>query len=145
MKPIVANWDEKCKSRIEARLDQTQGPIVGVHPIMTASNIEYEVAERTHAIPCGGIGVFHMLARKLGLIDAIDDRLHLLKIHMPYHESDHVLNITYNALCGGTCLQDLELLRNDENYLNALDATRIPDPTTAGDFCRRFQDPMSRH
>jgi hypothetical protein len=140
VKPIVANWDEKCKSRIASRLDKTQGPIVGEQPMMTASNIEYEVAERTHAIPCAGIGVFHLLARKLGLIDAINDHLHLLKIHLPYHESDHVLNIAYNALCGGTCLQDLELLRNDENYLNALGAHRIPDPTTAGDFCRRFQE-----
>ena len=139
MKPIVANWDQECKSRIAHRLDKTQGPIVGEQPMMTASNIEYEVAERTHAIACAGIGVFHLLARKLGLIDAINDRLHLLNIHMPYHESDHVLNIAYNALCGGTCLQDLERLRNDENYLNALGAHRIPDPTTAGDFCRRFR------
>src|SRR5271163_4908473 len=64
--------------------------------------------------------------------------LHLLKIHLPYHESDHVLNIAYNALCDGTCLQDLELRRQDEVYLDALGARRIPDPTTAGDFCRRF-------
>src|SRR5204863_4907370 len=63
----------------------------------------------------------------------------LLKIHLPYHESDHVLNLAYNALCDGTCLQDLELRRNDEVFLDALGARRIPDPTTAGDFCRRFQ------
>jgi hypothetical protein len=49
-----------------------------------------------------------------------------------------VLNFAYNALCNGTCLQDIELRRNDENYLNALGTRRIPDPTTAGDFCRRF-------
>jgi len=55
-----------------------------------------------------------------------------------YSESDHVLNIAYNLLCGGTCLEHLELRRNDEAYLNALGAPRIPDPTTAGDFCRRF-------
>src|SRR5205807_7522230 len=35
-------------------------------------------------------------------------------------------------------LQDLELLRTDENYLDSLGAQRIPDPTTAGDFLRRF-------
>src|SRR5476649_1642893 len=75
----------------------------------------------------------------IGLPQAIDQRLHLFKIHLPYHESDHVLNIAYNALCDGRCLQDLELRRQDEAYLNALDALRIPDPTTAGDFCRRFQ------
>ena len=56
----------------------------------------------------------------------------------PYHESDHVLNLAYNALCEGKCLEDLELRRQDEAYLNLLGAERIPDPTTAGDFCRRF-------
>jgi len=106
--------------------------------MFTASNIDYEIAERSRGIGCGGIGVLHLLARRLGLIEAIDRRLHLLKIHLPYHESDHVLNIAYNALCAGTCLQDIELRRNDEVFLDALGARRIPDPTTAGDFCRRF-------
>jgi hypothetical protein len=79
-----------------------------------------------------------MLARKIGLVEAIDRQLHLLKIHLPYHESDHVLALAYNALCDGTCLEDLELRRNDEVFLDAVGARRIPDPTTAGDFCRRF-------
>ena len=140
MNDIFAKWDRKCKGVIADRLYPTDESFVGMLPIMTASNIHYEVAERTHAIGCGGIGVFHLLARKLGLIDAIDERLHLLKIHLPYHESDHILNIAYNVLCGGTCMQDIELRRNDENFLDALGAQRIPDPTTAGDFCRRFQE-----
>ena len=50
-----------------------------------------------------------------------------------------MLNIAYNLLSGGECLEDLELRRNDEVYLDALGAQRIPDPTTAGDFCRRFK------
>jgi hypothetical protein len=62
----------------------------------------------------------------------------VLKVHLPYHESDHVLNIAYNALCHGTCLQDIELRRNDDAFLDALGTRRIPAPTTAGDFCRRF-------
>jgi hypothetical protein len=107
--------------------------------MLQASNIHYEMADRSQGMAHGGIGAFHLLARKIGLIDAIDSRLHLLKIHLPYHESDHVLNLAYNALCDGTCLQDLELRRNDEVYLDALGAPRIPDPTTAGDFCRRFR------
>src|SRR5438105_15012964 len=106
--------------------------------MITARNIHYELAERSRGMAYGGIGAMHLLARRLGLIDAIDRRLHLLKIHLPYHESDHVLNIAYNALCAGTCLQDIELRRNDEVFLDALGAQRIPDPTTAGDFCRRF-------
>ena len=108
--------------------------------MFTASNIHYEFAERALAIGCGGIGVIHALARDLGLIDNIDDRLQLLKIHLPYHESDHVLNLAYLPLCGGTCLEELELLRQDEAYFNAVGAQRIPDPTTAGDFCRRFDE-----
>ena len=79
------------------------------------------------------------LAQQVGLVDAIDRRLHLLQLHCPYHESDHVLNFAFNALCGGTCLQDMELRRNDECYLDSLGAETIPDPTTAGDFCRRFR------
>jgi hypothetical protein len=80
------------------------------------------------------------LAWNTGLIRAIDDRLHLLKRHLPYHESDHVLNIAYNSLTGGNCLDDIELRRNDETYMDALGAERIPDPTTAGDFTRRFAE-----
>lgn len=58
--------------------------------------------------------------------------------HLPYHESDHVLNLTYNALLDGVRLEDIELRRNDEAFLDSLGAQRIPDPTTAGDFTRRF-------
>ena len=60
--------------------------------------------------------------------------------HLPYFESDHVLNIAYNLLAGGSRLEHLEVRRNDEVYLDALGARRIPDPTTAGDFCRRFAE-----
>ena len=108
-------------------------------PMFAARNIHCELAERDRAIPYGGIGSIHLLARMTGLIDIIDRKLRLLKVHLPYHESDHVLNIAYNILCDGDCLQDLERLRNDEAYLDALGASRIPDPTTAGDFCRRFE------
>jgi hypothetical protein len=62
------------------------------------------------------------LARNSGLAAAIDRRLHLLKVHRPYHESDHVLNIAYNLLAGGTCLEDLETLRQEEGFLDALGA-----------------------
>ena len=72
------------------------------------------------------------------MIRDIDANLHLLKVHLPYHESDHVLNIAFNLLAGGQRIEHLELRRNDEVYLNALGAERIPDPTTAGDFSRRF-------
>ena len=88
--------------------------------MFTAANIHYELADRVRGLGPGGIGAMHLLARRSGLIEAIDRRLHLLKVHLPYHESDHVLNITYNILSGGTRLEDIELRRNDEVYLDAL-------------------------
>jgi hypothetical protein len=127
------------KRRIERRLDKTN--LVGCDkPMFTASNIHYEISDRRRGIAHGGIGAIHAMARRIGLIDAIDEHLQLLKLHLPFHESDHVLNFAYNALCEGVCLQDIELRRNDEVFLDALGARRIPDPTTAGDFCRRFTE-----
>lgn len=134
---IVPEAIEACKVSIERRLDRGLPEDVS-KPMFTASNIEFELAERTRAISYGGIGLMHQLARESGLVEAIDDRLHLLKIHVPYHESDHVLNIAFNPLCEGRCMQDIELRRNDEVFLDALGTDRIPDPTTEGDFCRRF-------
>ena len=106
--------------------------------MMTAANIRYEIADRTRATAHGGIGAIHLLVRKLGLDQVINAHLGRLKIHLPYHDSDHVLNIAYNLLAGGACLEHLELLRSDEAYLDALGARRVPDPTTAGDYGRRF-------
>jgi len=122
---------------LSKRLERRQWPAQS-KPMFGARDISYEMADRVRAIDCGGIGAFHQLARRTGLIGAIDEKLHVLKRHLPYHESDHVLNIAYNSLTGGTCLDDIELRRNDEAYMDSLGAQRIPDPTTAGDFTRRF-------
>jgi len=125
------------KRRIRRRLDKAT-PCRGVGPVMAGANIHYELSDRIEGTTCGGIGAMHLLAQRLGLPAAIDRHLHVLKIHLPYHESDHVLNLAYNALCGGTCLEDIELRRQDAAYLDGIGASRVPDPTTAGDFCRRF-------
>jgi hypothetical protein len=105
-----------------------------------ARNIQYEHSDRVRGLVSGGIGAMHQLAQHTGLVAAIDRHVEVLKVALPYHESDHVLGIAYNVLCGGTCLQDIEQRRQDEVYLDALGAQRIPDPTTAGDFCRRFDE-----
>ena len=126
--------ERNCKRRIARRLrprnweDQP-------NPMMSARNIHYEISERTRAL---GWDRCFPLARQVGLIKEIDGSFGLLKRHTPYHDSDHVLNIAYNLFSGGSCLEDLELLRSDDTYLDALGAQRIPDPTTAGDYCRRF-------
>jgi len=137
VKVKIRNRLAASKRRIQRRLDRRDNRGCQ-RPMFTAANIHYEIADRTRAISAGGIGLMHRLVKHLKLDQAIDRELHLLKFHFPYHESDHVLNIAYNLLAGGTCLEHLELRRNDEVYLDALGARRSPDPTTAGDFCRRF-------
>jgi len=125
------------KSRIERRLaprnweQQSQ-------PMMRGSNIHYEISDKTCASVYGGMGAIHTMVQRLGLVEEIDQKLHLLKVHLPYHESDHVLNVAYNVISGGQRLEDIELRRQDESFLDGLGAQRIPDPTTAGDFTRRF-------
>jgi hypothetical protein len=111
----------------------------GAGPVIDPPGVKYELADKVRGINYGGVGLMWKLAKDVGLVEAIDRRLHLLAAHCPYHESDHVLNLAINALCDGTCLQDIELRRNDEVFLDALGAQSIPDPTTAGDFCRRFK------
>ena len=127
----------RSKRRIEHRLREIDWAAQD-RPMLTGKNIHYEVSSRDRGITVGGIGAMQLMAQRIGLAKAIDEKVQLLKVHLPYSESDHVLNLAYNALAGGTCIEDLELLRNSEGYLDALGAQRIPDPTTAGDFCRRF-------
>jgi hypothetical protein len=127
------------KKSILNRIENRPGPERD-QPMMTATNIHYELAERVQGLAAGGIGAMLALARRTGLIRDIDAKVHVLKRHLPYHESDHVLNIAFNILAGGKRIEHIELRRNDEVYLDALGAERIPDPTTAGDFCRRFRE-----
>jgi hypothetical protein len=107
--------------------------------MFSGTNIYYEMAEKTQAIGCGGIGAIHLLAQRIGLVDLLNEKVKVLKRHLPYHESDHVLNLAYNIMAGGERLEDIELRRQDECFLNGLGTQRIPDPTTAGDFTRRFR------
>ncbi len=129
----------KRKRKISKKLKKRNWP-QQPHPMFKASNIHYEFDGRHQGISYGGIGLIHLLARKIGLLKEIDNNLELLKRHLPYHESDHVANMAYNILAGGTCLEDIELLRKNPAWLDALGAQIIPDPTTAGDFLRRFEE-----
>jgi len=137
VRQIVRRKIQAEKRKIERRLERAVHPNGG-GPVLGATNIHYELADRTQAIAHGGIGAVHRLVNKLGLAGRINGALHLFKMCVPYHESDHVLNLAYNALCGGRTLDDIELRRNDRVFLDALGTQSIPDPTTAGDFCRRF-------
>ena len=125
------------KTAIKRRLERAVRPNVG-GPVLGRANIAYELSARTKATGHGGIGLVAKLIGKVGLAGEIDSSLELLKLHKPYYESDHVLNIAYNILCGGQRLEDIEARRGDRVFLNGLGVESLPDPTTAGDFCRRF-------
>jgi hypothetical protein len=131
-----ANFEQRQQS-IDERLDRRWQPQRS-EPVLEGGNICYEVSGRTQASDCGGLGLVQQVVGWVGLDQQLDARLELLKRHLPYSESDHVLSLAYNVLTGGQCLEDLKLRRRDEAYLDALGARRIPDATTAGDFLRRF-------
>ena len=125
------------KSRLEERLSRDSWPEKG-GPVLSGGNEELAMSSRARATNVGGIVLIHRLVRQLGLPELIDENVELFQVRCPYHESDHVLNLAYNIVCGGRTLDDIERLREDEAYLDGLGAVRIPDPTTAGDFLRRF-------
>ena len=130
----IARAKQKIESRLAAAVTMNEaGPVTRGRPY-------YELSDKARGNAWGGIGAFHRLALKLKLPERINNALHLLKLHMPYHESDHVLNIAYNLLCGGRTLDDIEHRRQCQAYLDTLGTKSIPDPTTAGDFCRRFDE-----
>lgn len=124
--------------RVQQRIDKANWS--GQSPMIAPLAIHYELADRVQAINPGGLGVVQQMVKQLDLAETINRVCPIFKLRLPYSEADHVLNIAYNLLAGGTCIEHLELRRNDEGYLNALGAQRIPDPTTAGDFCRRFSN-----
>ena len=141
MKKSLGHQLDREKQKITARL----APLIGGKepkqpgaPEFNAPRAKYELAARVRAVSCGGLPVLHDLVRSVGLPESIDKELGILKRARPYHDSDHILNIAYNVLCGGHVLDDIELRRNDTAFLDMLGAEAIPDPTTEGDFCRRF-------
>lgn len=127
----------KRKAKIAKRLER-RNFADQAEPMLKGGNVRYEMSGRQAGVVCGGVAAIHEMVRRLGLAELLNRRLHLLKAHLPYFESDHILTIALNVLCGGQQLQDLERLRNDEAFMDQLGARRIPDPTTAGDFLRRF-------
>lgn len=137
MKTKLRNQLRKRKRQLRKRLDKHTG--FGESRIC-CGDVKYELAEKQQAVHCGGLGVITQLVKQLKLRRHINQAAPVFKFHAPYDETDHILNIAFNLLSGGTCLEHLEYRRNDEAYLDALGTRRIPDPTTAGDFCRRFDD-----
>ena len=127
------------QKELAERLDRSWQP-QRENPVLESGNIHYEVSGRVKAVNCGGLGMLQAVVSAAGLRAAIDEKVTVLKRHLPYHEWDHILSLVYNILTGGRCLEDLDSRRESLAFLDAVGARRIPDPTTAGDFLRRFED-----
>ena len=127
MNTSKADLISKRKRRMQLRLQDSSSIDDGL-PVISGGNVRYELASKAGGTAYGGMAAIVAFAKKSRLPDSIDSTLHVFKKHQPFHESDHVLNFAYNALCGGKCLQDMELRRNDEFFHEAIGADRIPYP-----------------
>jgi hypothetical protein len=107
-------------------------------PVMRMPKLHLESEPRSMVTRFGGLALVEQFCRRFGVARLIDEHVEVLKIHMPYHESDHVLAQALSLYVGGSCLEDMMHLQHDEAAKRMLGACRLPDPTTAGDFLRRF-------
>lgn len=112
--------------------------------VIRMPKLHTEVDEVSEITPYGGLTLFSDFVRRFKVAQEVDANLKVLKLHLPYFESDHVLAQAANLYVGGTCIEDMSNLQNSEAALRLLGACRIPDPTTAGDFLRRFDDRVNR-
>ena len=100
--------------------------------------------ESSETTALGGLALAVRLAARLRMPQSIDGHLALLRSRRPFHESDHVMTHVYNLFAGGTAIEDIVDLQHSEPVRRMLGTSRIPDPTTAGDFLRRFDEPAIR-
>ena len=128
----------KRQEELERRLDRSWRPKSGGR-VLRGGNIVYDVSSRMEGVSSGGLGLIVQLVKRLKVAERIDERVRVLKRHLPYRESDHVLNLIYNVMSGGVCLQDVKSRREDVSYLESVGARKIPAPSTEGDFLRRFK------
>ena len=126
MKQIVRNRLKSRQRRVARRIDKANWN--GQSSMLVTPAVQLELAERTQALSAGGIGTVQQLVRQLDVAGSINRLCPILRFHLPYSEADHVLNIAFNLLAGGSCLEHLELRRNDEAYLDALGGSADPGP-----------------
>ena len=87
----------------------------------------------------GGLSLFCQLARLLKFARCVDQRVEVLKIHQGYRESDHLYHLLNSLLAGASCIEDLGRLQEDPFYKELCGVDKVSDPTTMGDFLRRFE------
>ena len=107
-------------------------------PVIRNRQVRVQIQERGEITPYGGVALAHDLAMRLGIDRDIQASMQLLRLYAPYFDSDHVLTHVYNQYVGGTCIEDIAHLQHSDAIKHLTGACRIPDPSTAGDFLRRF-------
>lgn len=106
--------------------------------MLRTPKLAIEVDEDAAITPFGGLILVEEFLRRFRVASRFDRAVEVLKLHLPYHESDHIITQALNLYVGGTCIEDQAKLQGDAGVLRMLKACRLPDPTTAGDFLRRF-------
>lgn len=106
--------------------------------VLSLRKLHLEQDTRPDVTVAGGLVLPLALLRRFEVPQLLDERVQVLKLHLPYHESDHILAQALMLYAGGTCLEDMTLLQQDPALLKMLGAVRTPDPTTSGDFLRRL-------
>ena len=71
MTPTIRRKLQQSKRGIAQRIKPKPG-VQRTSPMMAASNIHYDIADRTRAIAAGGIGAIHLMAQKIGLVDDVN-------------------------------------------------------------------------
>ena len=78
---IISEMHEARKRSVKNRLKRAVRFNASGDPAFSAANLRYEASEKTRAVNVGGIGLIHKLALESGLVDAINSKLHLLKLN----------------------------------------------------------------
>jgi hypothetical protein len=107
-------------------------------PVLRLRRVRLEQDLRPDVTALGGLVLPLAVLRRLRAAELLDESVRVLKMHMPYLESDHIIAQALMLYGGGTCIEDMAMLQQDSALQRMLGAVRTPDPTTAGDFLRRF-------
>ena len=76
---------------MQARISVEKG--VWQSPMIRPATTKIELAQKQQAVSCGGIAVIIELIKQLGLRKKLNQSASVLKLHLPYDEADHILNI----------------------------------------------------
>ena len=134
---VISKFTKRSKSK-KSKETELQAPC----PLSTGANFNGKTGElvlgKQNGFGFGGIAILKKTLEKLNLADAINSRLSLFKQRRGYSEADHVISIGMIPCLGGKTLQDFDEIRENDSLKKALGVEKLSDPTTMGDFCRRF-------